>query len=66
MLAPHTREHWIPWRMRLHGWSLDRAEAEYLLYEIRMNEKAEGDTSMSKPKQKPRNPKPIRPTRPGY
>lgn len=38
MLAPGTREHWIPWRMRLHGWSQARAEAEFLLYELRMNE----------------------------
>jgi hypothetical protein len=30
--------------MKLHGWSRERAEAEFLLYEIRMNEKAEQRT----------------------
>jgi hypothetical protein len=39
-LAPGTREHWIPWRMKLHGWNRQRAEAEFLLYEQRMNEAA--------------------------
>lgn len=39
-LAPGTREDWIPWRMRLHGWDHARAEAEFLLYEQRMNNAA--------------------------
>ncbi len=39
-LAPGTREHWIPWRMKLHGWDYARANAEFSLYERHMNDAA--------------------------
>lgn len=39
-LAPGTREHWIPWHMKLHGWSATEAEAHFMLYEEQMNRAA--------------------------
>jgi hypothetical protein len=36
-LAPGTREHWIPWRMKVCGWDQRTAEIEFLRYEQRMN-----------------------------
>lgn len=36
-LAPGTREHWIPWRMKINGWDQQTAEREFGAYEQRMN-----------------------------